>query len=129
MLSSTWTAPHVPQYGGSVPSHSSYVSEDAGLELNSSSTPRKPLNPTAENNALLARLPSATPSTFRGVRPAVSFRISEISLSVRILNALSRTVAIDFSLACSKNAYMLRESRQHNSRSVPRSDVGRGKYE
>src|SRR6266404_2378115 len=104
------TVPHVPQYDVR-PSHSS-----------------KPLNPTMENNALLARLSSATPSTSRGVRPAGSFRISQISLSVRILNVLSRAVAMA-SLAGSKNAYMLRESRQPESRSAPVSDVGHGKHE
>src|ERR1700675_3864677 len=78
------TAPHVPQYDVR-PSHSS-----------------KPLNPTTENNALLARLSSATPSTSRGVRPAASFRISQISLSVRILNILSRALAMA-PLAAPKN--------------------------
>src|SRR6267378_7072601 len=91
MLSSAQAAPHVPQYDVP-PSHSS-----------------NPLNPTTENNALSGRLSSATPSTPRGVGPTASFRISPISLSVRILN-LSRAVAMDF-LAGSKNAHMLRESR------------------
>src|ERR1700730_8964368 len=93
MLSSIQAAPHVPQYEVP-PSHSS-----------------KPLNSTTENNELSARLSSATPSTSRGVGPAASFRISQISLSLRILNALSRAVAMD-SLAGSNNAHMLRESRQ-----------------
>src|ERR1700721_544155 len=85
VLSSTQAASHVPQYEVP-PSHSS------------------------ENNELSARLSSATPSTARGVGPAASFRISQISLSVRILNAVSRAVPMD-SLAASNNPHILRESR------------------
>src|ERR1700730_9586263 len=110
MLSSTQAAPHVPQYDVP-PSHSS-----------------NPLNPTTENNALSARLSSATPSTSRGARPAGSFRISPISLSVRILNVLSRAVAMA-SLCGSTNAYMLRERRQQQSRTGPSSAVGQGEHE
>src|SRR5256885_2022275 len=85
------SVPHLPQYGVPLPSITA-VNEDATHECNPWTTPGKP------------------PSS-RGVRPALSARISPISFSVRILNDRSRAVAMGF-LVGSNNACMLRETRQ-----------------